>query len=805
MAEDEEYESFDFNDRDLDFALNRGPRRRQTKEQQIYGVWAEEEDEDERPGFGRQKGRSNGPVAFVSGGVAVGNKIEEEVVIIEEKKAGPSNLNDEIEVSMLPATKRKKFDSQFTTQNNQKAFAGIRSTPMSSGQSDAWISPKIANMMKKMGHVSGQGLGKNKQGIVEPVQAILRPGRGAVGAYGNETKGLKFGESAGDAQRNTDGSNDVVEIRTEEAKNNAWKKSHAKKVKPRYVTLDEVVKERTDYDQISTAAKQSAVKFIDMTGPEHKVYDSIHSFQQRSELDKPQRRPNFDVPALTDNIDQLLLSCKDEIRRNNDHLQELKSKTGGLERNKTEMEAYVRDTREDVEKMEHVMRIVKQFESSRNLNLYKDLFCLLKSKYAAEYKLYGLDSLVDFKVAPLVEHFRSWNPLENVDFGLKEMTEWRNLLVGENQVFSNQLNVFDSLLWIAWMPSIRRCVLDWDPRTDWDKQTDRRRMIDLIATWSPLLPSWIQDDLFDNVIVPRIRLKVDEWDPIEDQIPIDEWVVPWYKILADRLVGIFPQIRQKLSKALRMWKPTDESAIPVIKPWKNVFTRATMQGFLAANIVPKLEKMLSQMDMNPNTNPTHSEFNAVLAWEDLLGSEIVAQILTRNFFPRWYENFCLWLETENMKMDEVIQYYKYWKGQTSTLEHLEPIKGKCTTSSILTDSLAEFIRAMKAIQQVKSSVMVTRMPNYEQTRVSLPPPVQQPQVPTYQAMPFQQTSFRHFVQQQAQQRGIPFAPTNRNYHGRAIYSFNDRSVYFDGTLIFIFDSTTSKWQPIGLEQLIPSM
>lgn len=48
-------------------------------------------------------------------------------------------------------------------------------------------------MMRNMGYVPGQGLGANKQGIVEPVQAVLRPGRAAIGAYGKEAKGPKFG------------------------------------------------------------------------------------------------------------------------------------------------------------------------------------------------------------------------------------------------------------------------------------------------------------------------------------------------------------------------------------------------------------------------------------------------------------------------------------------------------------------------------------------------------------------------------------------------------------------------------------
>lgn len=51
----------------------------------------------------------------------------------------------------------------------------------------------IMKMMRKMGYVPGQGLGANKQGIVEPIQAVLRPGRAAVGAYGRESKGPNFG------------------------------------------------------------------------------------------------------------------------------------------------------------------------------------------------------------------------------------------------------------------------------------------------------------------------------------------------------------------------------------------------------------------------------------------------------------------------------------------------------------------------------------------------------------------------------------------------------------------------------------
>lgn len=43
-----------------------------------------------------------------------------------------------------------------------------------------------AKLLLQMGYQPGKGLGKDLQGIAQPVQAHKRSGRGAIGAYGPE-------------------------------------------------------------------------------------------------------------------------------------------------------------------------------------------------------------------------------------------------------------------------------------------------------------------------------------------------------------------------------------------------------------------------------------------------------------------------------------------------------------------------------------------------------------------------------------------------------------------------------------------
>ena len=69
MSSEEEVEQFEVTEHDLKDAFFPGFRRRFTKEQAIYGMWAEDDGTGRRGlGSGRSRGDYTSPMDFISGG-----------------------------------------------------------------------------------------------------------------------------------------------------------------------------------------------------------------------------------------------------------------------------------------------------------------------------------------------------------------------------------------------------------------------------------------------------------------------------------------------------------------------------------------------------------------------------------------------------------------------------------------------------------------------------------------------------------------------------------------------------------------
>lgn len=326
----------------------------------------------------------------------------------------------------------------------------------------------MKNKNFQMGFEPGKGLGKKLQGISAPVEAHLRKGRGAIGAYGPE-KLAKIPE------KKKEKSND--ELKEQKVKVSHWRKGDAtvnkKKTKYTYRSVDQVLEDgkiRMNR-KIPATSEMSRVKVIDMTGPEQRVlsgYHAIGSGQQRPDetilINDKKLKCNFSVPELQHNLNLLVDMCEQDIVQNNRRNVTLGDRLIALEAERTRNFKVVDHQKKLIDTLEDVLCIVDRLmDESSELTLTQtaEAFKNLQDKYHEEYKLYELGELAISLVCPKIkESLTSWNPLMQPRQSIELFKQWKEILeIGKTTLQSSSLQPYDQLVWNAWMPSIRGAVL----------------------------------------------------------------------------------------------------------------------------------------------------------------------------------------------------------------------------------------------------------------------------------------------------------------------------------------------------------
>ncbi|XP_053576508.1 tuftelin-interacting protein 11 [Bombina bombina] len=804
-----EMESFEITDWDIQNEFNPNRRRHwQTKEEATYGMWAEQDSDDERPSFGGKRSKDyTAPVNFISAGI--------------RKPAGEEKSDDDSEdeapiKSKLPKeTETRKLKTGGNFKPSQRKFAGGINPNADIGNWERHTKGIGQKLLQKMGYVPGKGLGKNAQGIITPIEAKQRKGKGAVGAYGSERTKQSLVDFPVVDSEEQEGEKDSQKEQSQWRKDSSGTK---KKPKYSYKTVEELKAKGKGGKPISAPQKEiSQVKVIDMTGREQKVYYSYSQMSHKHNIpgdpapgEKEEKPQGFVLPELEHNLQLLIDMTEQEIIQNDRQLQYEKDMVVTLTHELEKLSEVLEQEEKAIRNLSRMLETVEECErriqpgcdNPLTLDECAQIFETLQDKYYEEYKMSAKADMSVAIVYPLMkEYFKDWNPLRDPLYGIDVMTKWKILLEEGHLSHSAQdaaLDPYHRLLWEMLLPALKNTISQWQPR-------NCTPMVDFLDCWVHLLPIWILDNILDQLIFPKLQTEVENWNPLTDTVPIHSWIHPWLPLMHTRLDPLYSPIRNKLASALQKWHPSDSSAKLILQPWKEVFTPGSWEAFMVKNIVPKLALCLGEFVINPHQQ--HMDvFHWLMDWEGMISVSSLVSLLDKQFFPKWLQVLCSWL-SNSPNYEEITKWYLGWKTMFSDHILAHPaIKEKFNEAlDIMNRAVSSGVGVYMQPGARESIAYLTQTERrkdfqYEamQERRDAESIAQRGIGVTTAAVPM---NFKDLIQSKAEEHNIVFMPLiGKRHEGKQLYNFNRIVIFIDRGVVFVQGEKT--WVPTSLQSLI---
>ncbi|XP_061726162.1 septin-interacting protein 1 [Cydia pomonella] len=767
---DDEVIRFEITDYDLDNEFNPNRRGRAKKEQQIYGVWAKDSDEDDNEDNVRQRTRKQkdyaAPIGFVAGGVQqAGKKKEAKQEIEPTEKSSRATIVDS---SDEESTVAQPDESE--TAGIRRQGQGMRSANLG-GSMGTWEKHTKgigAKLLLQMGYQPGRGLGKDLQGISAPVEATVRKGRGAIGAYGPEKAAQK-------AKREEERRLKEKEDEKAPEKSYHWKKSH----KGRYFYRDsnDVIQEGKPTVHTISSSELSRVPVIDMTGKEKRVLSGYHALRAvapRFEHEPRRKCTNFSAPQLVHNLEVMVECCEQDIIQNARELQQAEDEIVVLERDLKECDEKLREQDEIIDKVRDIRgRVAKLSAPDLSLERAYEVVSDLKESHPLEYDMFGIGAIAGNIVSPLFSALMAqWDPLKAPSEPVPVFLKWRQLLSEE---------AYNSLLWQHYAPALKTAAAVWNPRIP-------EAMLASLTEWSQACPPWLSASVAANVVAPRLLEAVRGWDPTHDTQPLHHWVLPWHPLAGSALAtAVYPLIRSRLAAALAAWHPADGSARPLLAAWRGAWG-AALTAMLHQHIVPKLEHCLQHAPVHL-VGQENTAWLWCVDWLELLGAGALGAVAARALLPRWLGALAAWLNT-GPKHAQVLHSYTQFK--------------KIFPEEVLKEpGVRDAFR--KALDMMNRSADIDSVEPPPPPRFTFTAEKETSKIADVLASTTQQKSFSELLESRCIERGITFVPlAGKTREGRPLYKIGNDNMqcYVIRNVIMYSKDSGRTFEPVGLDRLL---
>lgn len=506
-------------------------------------------------------------------------------------------------------------------------------------------------MLLKMGYVPGTGLGKQGEGIVNPIEVQLRARNTGLG-FQDELPAPDRGKGLPSSPSRLAGEEAESKSELGRPRRKRWMERESGRDQgkgriPRATTMEAELAELRN--RLLGDGGSTAVRIIDLTGR-----STTSPWQVGEETEMASQH----FPELLHNVRLLRRAAEQELyKKIQQDVQTLQTQAS--------LRVEERRLQEQIRTLEMTSQENRWLEEMTGMEATRMLSAMAASpspvsSLSVRHRLW-LASLLLVKLTPHLAR-ASEDP--------ERWTKVRPILETIRPSEAH-LSVYEQLCRGVVLPRLRSLLQQNGTSYEDVSEETGSGTAALLASWLPILPTAITIGLLEDLLLPMLRRHLEGWS-YRQHPSLERWLLPWLTHVLRHpsvpaimrqlhLDDLLASVRRHLATSLSACLP-DRSALELVRPWAPpILSAAEFDRLLARTILPALETHLqTELIIDPAAQDT-GPVGLVLAWSPLVPPALLANLLRRQLFPRLRSCLQVWLSATQADYGEIAQWYEAWR------------------------------------------------------------------------------------------------------------------------------------------------